>query len=570
MTGDLATPSAPPVRAGTVLPASKVTIPASPEWMIARPRLLDRLARGARHALTVVVGPPGAGKTVAVAAWARSGRTPGPVAWVTLDPHDDRPDVFWPLLLEGLRRAGFAVRSTAAAALPGSLESVPDLAADLSTQDTPVVLVLDDLQAIRSPSSVVDGLAYLVKHAAGLRLVLVSRRDPPLALQRYRLSGELSEIRTGDLAFEEREARALLAQHGVSLPAESVRALVRKTEGWAGGISLAAMAMAAHPDPEAYVAELSGDDHAIATYLIEEVLATLPAEVRGLLLATSFTERVNAELAAELGGDQAGRLFSEVVRQIAFVLPLEHGWYRYHQLFAETMQLVLRHENPGMAAGLHRRAAAWFDREGMLADAVRHATLAQDWQFACWLVVERMAVGQLLGLGVDSPPARWFRSMPAAVVTAGVAPEPAIVAAAEALSRGDDQACQRALRWAERALSPLPDDHARAARLAAGVIRIARAHPADLPTVERVADQARKLLRQMPEAPSDPPSGAERIAARRRWPGGPVGRSARRRRRGVCGGARSRHRGRWKPPALPLPRLSRAGGSAARQVPPDR
>src|SRR5690606_25132428 len=187
-----------------------------------------------------------------------------------------------------------------------------------------------------------------------------------------------------------------------------------------------------------------------------------------------------------------------------------------------------------------------------------------------WLVVERMAVGQLLGLGVDSPPARWFRSMPAAVVTAGVAPEPAIVAAAEALSRGDDQACQRALRWAERALSPLPDDHARAARLAAGVIRIARAHPADLPTVERVADQARKLLRQMPEAPSDPPSGAERIAARRRWPGGPVGRSARRRRRGVCGGARSRHRGRWKPPALPLPRLSRAGGSAARQVPPDR
>ena len=194
-----------------------------------------------------------------------------------------------------------------------------------------------------------------------------------------------------------------------------------------------------------------------------------------------------------------------MVRQIAFVLPLEHGWYRYHQLFAETMQLVLRHENPGMAAGLHRRAAAWFDREGMLADAVRHATLAQDWQFACWLVVERMAVGQLLGLGVDSPPARWFRSMPAAVVTAGVAPEPAIVAAAEALSRGDDQACQRALRWAERALSPLPDDHARAARLAAGVIRIARAHPADLPTVERVADQARKLLRQMPEAPSDPP-----------------------------------------------------------------
>src|SRR5690606_30771127 len=109
MTGGLITRAAPPTRAGTLLPASKVTIPAPPEWMIARPRLIDRLAKGTRSALTVVVGPPGAGKTVAVAAWARSDRTPGPVAWVTLDPGDDRPDVFWPLLREGLERAGLAV-----------------------------------------------------------------------------------------------------------------------------------------------------------------------------------------------------------------------------------------------------------------------------------------------------------------------------------------------------------------------------------------------------------------------------------------------------------------------------
>src|SRR5690606_5422543 len=150
-----------PTRAGTLLPASKVTIPAPPEWMIARPRLIDLLAKGTRSALTVVVGPPGAGKTVAVAAWARSDRTPGPVAWVTLDPGDDRPDVFWPLLREGLERAGLAVPGAGATALE---ESVAGLAADLSSRDTPAVLVLDDLQAIRHASSVVDGLAYLAKH----------------------------------------------------------------------------------------------------------------------------------------------------------------------------------------------------------------------------------------------------------------------------------------------------------------------------------------------------------------------------------------------------------------------
>jgi LuxR family maltose regulon positive regulatory protein len=475
--------------------------------MIPRPRLMDRLAKGTRGALTVVIGPPGAGKTVAVAAWALSERAPGPVAWVTLDSGDDRPDVFWPLLLDALRRTGATVPAAAATtAVPTAGDQFPvtELVAALAGRETPVVLVLDDLQAIRGSSAVVDGLAYLVRHASAmLRLVLVSRRDPPLALQRYRLTGELSELRTSDLAFGERETRALLARHGVSLSAESLRALRRRTEGWTAGISLAAMSMAVHPDPEAYIAELTGDDHAIATYLIEEVLETLPADVRRLLLATSFTERVNAELAAELVGAEAGRLFPEVVRQIAFVLPLEHGWYRYHQLFAETMQLVLRHESPGTAAELHRRAAAWFDREGLLTDAVRHATLARDWQFACWLVIERMAVVQVLGLGVDAPPARWFRNMPAEVVSAGVEPEPAVVAAAEALSRGDDRACGLALKHAEDALAQLPDDHALAARLAAGAVRVARSRSGEPDSVQQVAGEAASLLERLPGTTED-------------------------------------------------------------------
>lgn len=501
MSGHQVEALAAPVHPGALPPTSKVTIPARPSWMIPRPRLVDRLVKGARGPLTVVIGPPGAGKTVAVAAWASSERTPGPVAWVTLDRGDDQPDVFWPLLLEALRRVGVVAPAGRPAAVPMSadLVSVAEIAADLANRDSPVVVVLDDLHAIRGSSAVVDELAYLVRHAsAGLRLVLVSRRDPPLALQRYRLTGVLSEIRTSDLAFGERETKALLLSRGVSLSAGSLRALCDRTEGWAAGISLAAMSMAAHPDPEGFVAELSGDDHAIATYLIEEVLETLPADVRRLLLLTSFTERVNAELVAELAGDAAGRRFPEVVRQIAFVLPLGHGWYRYHQLFAETMQLVLRHESPGTAAELHRRAAAWFDREGLLTEAVRHATLARDWQYACWLVVSRMAVGQVLGFGVDSPPAQWFRTMPRSAVSAGVEPEPAIVAAAEALSRGDDQACAVALGHAEDALAQLPEDHALAARLAAGVVRVARPHSRDADTVQKVADDAASLLDRSP------------------------------------------------------------------------
>jgi LuxR family transcriptional regulator, maltose regulon positive regulatory protein len=474
---------------GVPIPASKVTIPVPPEWVIVRTRLTDRLAKATRAPLTVVTGPPGAGKTLAVAAWASSDRAPGPVAWISLDEGDDRPEVLWPLVLEALRRAGVDP--------PDGPVGGVELATDLAPRDPSVVVVMDDVQAIRASSTMVHELEYLVRHAApGLRLVLVSRRDPPLTLQRHRLAGVLSEVRTSDLGFGEREARELLARRGVTLSAESVRRLRDRTEGWAAGISLAAMSMVDHPDPETFVAELSGDDHAIASYLIEEVLNTLPEDARGLLLATSVVPRVNAELAAELAGAGKGRLFPDLVQRIAFVQPLDHGWYRYHPLLAETMQLILRHESPGASADLHRRAAGWFEREGLVSDAIRHATLARDWRYACWLVATRVAVGQVLGLGVEPSLAQHFRAMPPEVVSASTEPEPAIVAAADALARDDDPACALALKHADDRLAELPGDGAAGARLAAGVVRVARPYPHDAGTVQRVAAEAASLLGQ--------------------------------------------------------------------------
>ena len=59
-----------------------------------------------------------------------------------------------------------------------------------------MTLVLDDLHLLTGPA-VPDGLDYLLRNAkAGLRL-LVSARMDPLPLHRYRLAGELAEIRAG-------------------------------------------------------------------------------------------------------------------------------------------------------------------------------------------------------------------------------------------------------------------------------------------------------------------------------------------------------------------------------------
>ena len=60
--------------------------------------------------------------------------------------------------------------------------------------------------------------------------------DPLLPLHRYRLTGELAEIRADDLAFSVAESASLLAQHGITLPAAALKCLTRRTEGWAAGL----------------------------------------------------------------------------------------------------------------------------------------------------------------------------------------------------------------------------------------------------------------------------------------------------------------------------------------------
>jgi LuxR family maltose regulon positive regulatory protein len=484
-----------------VISRVKTSVPAQPDWVIPRTRLTERLSRGVRGPLTVLTAPPGAGKTVTAAEWAATGRAPGPVAWVSLDAADHDPDRFWSLVSAALANVGVETVSSH----PNRYDDVfyTELGSVLAARPSPAVLVLDDFRP-DAGSSVVDGLVQVSRTAGPLlRLVLISRRDPPLPLHRYRLTGELCEIRADTLAFVDREIQALLAQHCVSLSAESVRALRERTEGWAAGLRLAAMSMERHPDPAGFAAQFAGDDHAVVGYLMDEVLEAQPPDMRHLLLATSVADRFDAELAAELAGPEAGRGFAAMVRQNSFVLPLGHGWFRYHHMFGAALNLMLRHETPGEVAGLHRRAAAWHSRQGQLADAVHHAAEAQDWRYASWLIIDQQAIGHVLGLGSGRPSAGFIGGIPERALSAATEPEPALVAAAAAVARGDEDACTANLARADRILGSLPDDHALSARLAAGLIRLARSGPRELPSLRTVVDSVDELLDRLPGRPLD-------------------------------------------------------------------
>lgn len=501
---------APDAGPGDPVLISKVTAPALPRWAVPRPRIAALMAESARAPLTTVTGPPGAGKTMAVALWAAGRTSGGPCAWMNVDDYDNRPRVFWSYVTAALRAAGLPVPPFDPALASGSEVShgfLLRLASALARQDPPVTLVLDDLHLLTAPAAL-DGLAYVLRSAApGLRLIAASRMDPLLPLHRYRVAGELSEIRASDLAFTVPEAMLLLAQHGVTLPGPALESLTRRAEGWAAGLRLAAISLEGHPDPAQFVKEFAAEDSSITGYLVEEVLDAQPAPVRDLLLRTSILSPVSAEAADDLMGGTRGdaaAALTELARTNAFVRSVGNGCYRYHPLFGSVLRLKLRREHPGQVPDLHRRAAHWYRRHGCLAKAVRHAADAGDWPLAARIVVDELEIGQLISPQGDRPLTDEFRKLPPAPPGAG--PELLIVTAALVLAGaggtpGGGQPQGGALSAADSILSGRPAGEDIAARLAAALVRAALSRrTGDHAAAARAADRAEDLLRHIPEA----------------------------------------------------------------------
>ena len=133
-------------------PSSKFSVPTVPTGLVQRPRLLETLDSGRRARLTLVVGSPGAGKTVALADWVAA-RPERPTAWVSCDVADADPVRFLAAIVEAVRR-GFGPSDLGEDALQllsfdgdVSPDVVAALADDIERLDGEPLLVIDDLHA---------------------------------------------------------------------------------------------------------------------------------------------------------------------------------------------------------------------------------------------------------------------------------------------------------------------------------------------------------------------------------------------------------------------------------------
>ncbi|PSL02802.1 LuxR family maltose regulon positive regulatory protein [Haloactinopolyspora alba] len=374
-------------------------------------------------------------------------------AWLSLDEHDNDPYVLWSGIL---RACGRAVRGldTPAEVRLGALSPPADgtyrgfLTAFVDALDSlPGVLwiILDDVHVVTSGSAL-DGLAALLKYRPStLRLALGSRMDPPLPTARLLLDGHAWALRAADLAFDRSEADQLLRGHAIELDEHDLAVLMARTEGWAAGLSLAALSLASQDDVSKYIAGFAGDERPLADYLVAEVLASLSEETVDLLLATSVAETLTADLASRLSGrDDAGAVLARLARDNALVYRVGRGptSYRLHGLLRSFLLAEGARRNAQAQRRHHLVASEWFADHHIPGSALDHAVSGEDWPRVAELVHRE---GVRLLLDSEAPSLRRaFRSMPEDVLAQ---PTTALIGALAALEKG---ALSSARRYIDR------------------------------------------------------------------------------------------------------------------------
>jgi LuxR family transcriptional regulator, maltose regulon positive regulatory protein len=338
---------------------------------IPRSRLHERLTAACREApLISIVAGAGYGKTTALAGWAD-------------DPGDDAA-VTW-------------LDAGTADAAPGGLIEVLRGSLDVTTDGHRRIIVLDNLDRIRSPRSFSALDQFLGQSPPELTFVLASRWEPLLTLSRRRLEGRVVEFGPEDLMMQPDEIRLVFEGAAIPLDDDQVRHLVEVTHGWPVAVRLACVAASSGSSPEDLRTSDGRVDAFIGRYLADEVFHRLPSSWQEILESISILDWVHADLAWKVSGSAlAPTVLEEVATRTGLFVPVpgSPGWFRPHQLVHAYLRTSLPAQGKRVA-GLHDRATRWFIEQGHLAAALFHAIRSRN-ETTIRTTVERIELLALL------------------------------------------------------------------------------------------------------------------------------------------------------------------------------
>ncbi|NUU39374.1 LuxR C-terminal-related transcriptional regulator [Pseudomonas sp. C2B4] len=384
-----------------LLVSTKFAPPRIGTQTILRERLLQDLQGMTQCRVGLITGSPGFGKTTLLAQWRQvMMRAGAEVAWLSLSADDKHVPIFFAYLRGALQRLGIALDS--GVPLEGSRpefldEVVAAIVEGAASINKELFLVIDDYQHVTDPRSH-QLMQKLLDHSPeNLHFVLSSRVGPPLSFSRLRLSGQLLELDCATLPFDLAESRAFLEQSlaALKLSPEELHQIHELTSGWPATLQLVIILLRSDPDSRGALREMGWRSDDLQSYLAEDVMAHLPPELAQFMESVSICRRFNASLAQAITGvNSAQAMLKRLDEENLLIFRVDaddrQPWYRFHALFGDFLATRFARRDGAAQTELHNRAARWFAERKLLAEAVRHATLAGDLDFAAQLI-ERAA-----------------------------------------------------------------------------------------------------------------------------------------------------------------------------------
>lgn len=454
-------------------------MPDLPTVHVPRQRLMEHLDTAVSHPVTLLCAPTGWGKTALVAAWIDAGRAPGRAAYVRFDVNCGA--AAWRQLTNALTAAGIAVDPAT-------------YAWSNAHHHERAVVVLDDLHNVTNHAVLRRLERLITRLGERISFLILARTEPPLSLYRWRVRGQLNELRTDHLALTQDEVAGLADSYGVRLTQHFRYALWHVTEGWPAAVAVILSAMVGRHEPERMVTDIIlgeaglNEEVGLSEYVRREILQHLDPEIREVMLRTSILETVCPGLVEALTGARgSARLLAQMSRAnaLASFYGGSHSWYRYRRLLRAMLRAELRATVPQVEERvLHRAAAGWYAANGLPSDALTHAIAGGDWVSA-----ERLFLQYWPELAGSGPRAMTARDGPQPPQDIAERPMLAFALALYCRDTGDLAGMSAFIRLGERGLGEAPA--AIQAELLAAM-RLAEAAAAEHP--DRAGEAATRLL----------------------------------------------------------------------------
>ena len=346
----------------------------------APPRLVEAVLATPPGGVTLLVGPPGYGRTTVAACTAAA--TQEPVAWLSVDSMDDLPGRLLAHVEAAVAQALPEVEVGSSATVPADHPARWDTLLDLWSSALPSWLVLDDLHLGADPVAL-RGLAYLAgRLPPTVRLLVTSRTDLPALTADLRSSARFRVIDETSLSLTAAETLLAIAAHGSAPGEPDATRISRLCAGWPTAVA----AVGNHPGPPHETTKwLAG---AGAEQLLSDWWYHLPLGWQDFLVGTAHLPRLHPELCdLTLGRTDSAEVLFALVAAHAFLRPERQGnlttWARHPLL---TALLEHRLGRQPVDAERFRAVARWAEEHGDVDTRVRALVAAGETEEATALV----------------------------------------------------------------------------------------------------------------------------------------------------------------------------------------